>query len=342
MPTEAEEFDWDHRYDRDCPRPLPAEGDIDNNWNLIKPIANPDGAFNGGIDLVDNKVNKELAVCKRLVAIRGCNAHNYRRWRREMLVMRKLSHPNIPYYIDGFYTPERGSIYMQPCRLGNVSDWVSLIKTNLPFKMQEYFLWYILHEVAEAVLYMQTGFKSLADASSSHRDKVKGWVSLVHGDIRPDQIFMNNTQDDSRARALLGDFGFAQFIRPWNYTEVHDGPGAPSSSKAPEFPNEISDATDIFGLGATAQLYLLPSHKAKSGLARGWLTQLGVTESLDNLICCCVAVDALNRPTIWEVLKKLEWGLAEQERHGLHLSLLQGPLFRSLYPLDTAYPAYHM
>lgn len=334
MPTKAEEWDWSHRYHRDAGRPVPGEIDIDQNWCLVKSVANPDGGFNGGIDLVISKVNKELAVRKRLRSHPLCAEHDNLRWRREMLILRKLSHENIPYYIDGFYTLTRGSMYMQPCRLGSISDFVlSGRKALLSAKMQEFFLWYVLHEVAQAVLYMQTGFKNLADANRCARDRVKGWVSLVHGDIRPDQIFMNNTESDARVRVLLGDFGFSQFIRPWRRIEVHDGPGAKSSSKAPEFPGVISEATDVFALGATAQLYLVSTEKAKSGLAMGWLRKrAGVSHEMDEFVCRCVAVAPSERPSIREVLRMLEWGLAEQTKEGLGLKLLEGPLFKCLYP----------
>ncbi|ERF70034.1 hypothetical protein EPUS_03586 [Endocarpon pusillum Z07020] len=324
--------DWHNRYERDTCSPIPTSEDIDDSWRLVKSVANPDGGFNGGIDLVVNKHDGLLAVRKRLRPRPRCTGHDHMRWRREMLVLRKLDHHNIPKYYDGFFTPERGSLYMQPCRLGSVSDFVdSHRKKYLSLEMQEFFLWYILHEVAEAVLYMQTGFKCLADARRSHRDKVKGWVSLVHGDIRPDQIFLNNTESDPTTRVMLGDFGFAQFIKPWHSCEVHDGPGGKSSSKAPEFPSQISTATDIFGLGAVAQLYIAPCEKVKAGLNQGWLSQLHVSKELDSLVCRLVAVQPADRPTIREALQETEWGLKVREDRGLGLSLMAGPLFKCLY-----------
>lgn len=328
-----QEWDWHNRYERNTVRPEPATHDIDHNWRLLKSLVNPDGGFNGGIDLVDNKVNGELAVRKRLCAHPSIADHDSVRWRREMLVIRKLSHPNIPYYIDGFFTSRKGSLYMQPCRLGSVAKWLDTERKDyLSPAMQEYLLWHILHQVAEAILYMQTGFQNLADANRSTRDRARGWIVLVHGDIRPDQIFLNNPPNGPVVSALLGDFGFAQFIKPWHRTEVHDGPGCESSSKAPEFPCEISEATDIFGLGATAQLYLNQRERPLAGLRRGYLTRFRISDELDDLICSCLAVRAFHRPTIREVLEQLEWGLAQQRAEGLSLSLLNGPLFDVLWP----------
>ena len=330
MPTRSQEWDWNHRYERDTNRPNPAEHDIDHNWRLIKSIVNPDGGFNGGIDLVDNWVNGELAVRKRLRPHHGCTEHDSLRWRREMLIMRKLNHPNIPYYLDGFYTPDKGSIYMQPCRLGSLSNFIDRMHC-LDAYLREYMLWHVLHQVAQAVLYMQTGFQTLADANRSRRDKVQGWMVVVHADIRPDQIFLRNPENGPTITALLGDFGFAQFLKPWHRTEAHDGPGRASSSKGPEFPHEVSEATDIFGLGATAQLYVVPEEKVKSGLLPGWLRQFGISDELDELICSCCAHYPSLRPNIREVLEKLEWGLAQQTYEGLNLNMLQGPLFHGLW-----------
>lgn len=338
MPSSAELYDWEHRYTRECKRPEPVEYDIDDNWKLITSLVNPDGGFNGGIDLVENRNNKEIAVRKRLRPSRAYAREEYIRWRREMRMMRKLSHPNIPYFIDGFYTPSKGSIYMKACRLGSLNGFVSSRrqKTLTP-ELQELFLWHVMHDVAEAVLYMQTGFRTLADAKKSSREKVKGWVTLVHADIRTDQIFLDSTENDPTPRALLGDFGFGQFIRPWVRSERHDGPGAPTSSKAPEFPYEISEATDVFGLGVVAQMYLAPNRKVKHGFDRGWLSCFSKASTmLDELVFQCCATRARDRPNIRKVLEMLEWGLADMRQRGLRIEDVRGPLFKSLFTFPSS------
>jgi serine/threonine protein kinase len=343
MPTPSEEYDWIHRYDRDTRRPTPAEYDIDYKWDLVKHVVTSDGCFNGGIDLVENKTDKELAIRKRLCLRNEFGKQDFRRWRREMLILRRLRHPNIPYFIDGFYTPDKGSIYMQPCRLGSVAHFVDKRKHILPFEMQEFFLWHILHEVATAILYMQTGFKTLAEADSSKRDKVRGWLTLIHCDIRTDQIFLHNSEEEPEPAVLLGDFGFAQFIRPWRYTEQHDGPGGPSCSKAPEFPHEISPDTDVFALGITAQMYFRPTERPRQATPRGWLAQLGVSHELDKLVSSCCAHNPSHRPSIRKVLDKLKVGLDLQAQEGLTLKKLSGPLFKCLYHYaNTAYDRYDL
>lgn len=317
MPTKSEEWLWSQRHVASSKQRPPVHHDIDHEWSLVKSIVNPDGGFNGGIDLVKKKDNGELAIRKRLRPHKTCDEHDCIDWLREMLIMRKLNHPNIPYYIDGFVTPKRGSLYMQPCRLGSVNKFVDQRKYILPFEMQEYFLWYILHEVAQAVLYLQTGFETLADWKNARSDELEGWLCIVHGDIRTDQVFLDNNKSDPTPRVLLGDFGFSQFIKPWHRTEEHDGVGGRSHSKAPEFPGEVSSATDIFGLGALAQLYLRPHEKVKAGLRTGKLTKVGLSHDLDELICDCVAFHPADRPSVFTVLRKLEWGLRAQKKKGL-------------------------
>jgi serine/threonine protein kinase len=333
MPTETEIWDWDHRYDLDTRRPIPAEKDIDQNWRQIKSIVGGEGAFNGGIDLVKHKDTKELAVRKRLRPHKRIHEHDYMRWRREMLILRRLRHHNIPYFIDGFYTPEKGSIYMHACRLGSLSMFADGgVRHSIPPKTQEFFLWYVLHQVAEAVLYLQTGFSDIEEANRSKRDKVKGWVTLVHGDIRMDQIFLDTSKSHDGPRVLLGDFGFGQFIKPWHRTEVHDGPLCKSSSKPPEFPEEISEATDVFGLGATAQLYITPPDvKVKAGLSKGWLTKFNISRTLDELVCDCVSNKASNRPSIRVLLTMLECKLNALAKDGYYPRLIADSLFKALY-----------
>lgn len=343
VPTQTEDWDWVHRYETDTLRPVPGEHDIDNEWVVKESLVNPDGGFNGGIDLVTKIVGFQYAIRKRLISRPDCAKYDSQRWKREMLILRKLRHPNIPFYIDGFYTPAKGSIYMQACRLGSLADFFDSgrFMTISPVKC-EYFLWYVLYEIATAILYLQTGFKNLADANSSSRPKVKGWVSIVHGDIRPDQIFIHNTVSDTRPRALLGDFGFGQFLKPWAPTDSHDGPGSKSRSKAPEFPEEISTATDIFGLGATAQLCIRPREHVKKGLKAGLLSsdisanQISCKRFFDELICSCVCTSPAERTTIREFLTLLEEEHHESGEYGRWaVDLRKLPLsemFKALYP----------
>lgn len=338
MPSESQEFDWRHRFrqaDGDPTRPMPANYNIDLRWRVMKPLADADGGFNGGIDLVDKQesTRRIMAVRKRLQPRPGCEAHDCHRWENEMLILRKLNHPNIPYYIDACFTREKGSLYMQPCRLGSLADFIYKDRKQLlNTRLQEFFLWYVLHQVAQAILYLQTGFKTLAEANNARRDKMEGWVTLVHADIRPDQIFLHSTDSDTTPQVKLGDFGFGQFIKPWHEVERHDGPGGASNSKPPEFPGEISVDTDIFGLGATAQLYLRPDKKIQCGIDEVWLTQRTVVSpELAKFICKCVKARAVQRTTILQALETLEWALQAQRDQGLSLAMLSGPLFQGLY-----------
>jgi serine/threonine protein kinase len=314
---ESMESDWAHRYERATKRPVPGSKSIDGDWMVKKTITNADGAFNGGIDLVQNIKTGEVGIRKRLLPRPGCAAHDSARWKREMLILRKLDHPNIPYYIDGWHTTERGSLYMQACLLGSLSDFIDggLAGRLLPH-VHEYFLWYVMRQVGSAILYMQTGYYGLRAANRSKApSKVPGWVSVVHADIRPDQIFLHATSDTWSPCALLGDFGFGQFLKPWEPTPRHDGPGGRSSSKGPEFPAQISLTTDIFGLGATAQIYLVPERKPVAGLARGELSRkTGVSDDLDFLVCACVASAPADRPGIRSVMATLDAGLDAQQK----------------------------
>ena len=338
MATTQEAYDWEHRYTRESRRPQPAQEDIDYNWRVITSIVHADGAFNGGIDLVENLVNTELAIRKRLRPTGVYGREEHLRWRREMLMMRKLSHPNIPYYIDGFFSPNKGSIYMQACRLGSLRGFIkSRRQTMLTGELQELFLWHVLHDIALAIFYMQTGYKTLADAKRHPRhEKRSGWISVAHCDIRPDQIFLHNSKDDPTPRALLGDFGFAQFLKPWVRYEGHDGRGAATSSKAPEFPHQISEATDVFGLGIVAQMYLNPGQKLRHGFNRLWLHhQTGASPMLDTCIRQCCATKPADRPNIKRVVETLEWGLSEMRRYGHRIENVTGPLFKSLYAFPS-------
>ena len=72
---------------------------------------------------------------------------------------------------------------------------------------------------------------------------------------------MNNLENGLVESALLGDSGSLNS----SSRGIAPRPGARSSSRAPEFRDEISEATDTFGLGATAQPNLIQEKKVKSG-----------------------------------------------------------------------------
>lgn len=327
--------DWDRRYHSRTSRPSPARTNIDIEWEVIQSISNPDGAFNGGIDLVQHKKSKEMCIRKRLCAKRRCPGNDYLSWRREMLVMRKMSHPNIPYYVDSCYNPGKGSLYMQPCRFENLSQWCDHGMARLSPTMKEFFLWYVLQQVGQAILYMQTGFKTLAEADRADTSRVSGWVSLVHADIRTDQIFIDQAREDvnhgDTPRVLLGDFGFSQFIHPWRQTERHDGIGAGCRSKAPEFPAQISLKTDVYALGATAQMYLFPDANIKRGVSRGYFVKYGISVTLDDLICDCVEISPADRPGIRNVLRRVELRLKQYDDQGWSSSMIKPSWFKPIY-----------
>jgi serine/threonine protein kinase len=347
--TPQQDYDWRHRYVNPTSRNAnlrepPVTTSIDHEWRLIKSLADPCGAFNNGIDLVDHRETGELAVRKKL------RIHDFRHvstekeirlWMHEMLVLRKLRHPHTPYYCDGWADLDRGlgSIYMEPCRLGSVRDFVrpgrhlELLRTK-----REYLLWHILHGVAEAILYMQTGYKTLAEANrreNRHRPMVKGWVCLVHCDIRPDQIFLNDTQTSRKPLVRLGDFGCSQFMKPWHDSEPYDGDLIPHSTKPPEFPAEMSRKTDVFALGAVAQMYAKYGSPPGTAAARGYFTDEGYTTMLDDLVYSLVARYPSDRPSIREVLAVTGRALEIHEECGVSLSGLPSGLFDKLWSWPT-------
>ena len=323
--TITDQWDWDHRYEREA-ETIPGAKSIDHKWRVDLELPYPDGGFNAGIHLVSNRKDRRVAVRKVLKPHHKLGTMT-EQWRREMLMMRRFNHPNIPFFVEGWCSDKGGSIYMEPCRFGNANDfsenpWPVGIKP----RFRELIVWYMMREIATAVLYLQTGFRDLEEANDARRSKKRTWITAVHGDIRPDQVFFtdpistNGKPGQGPPRVLLGDLGATQFIRPGNVTEAHDGGlKRMGGSKPPEFPQQISPFTDIYDIGAFAWLFLSPNLQQTDMFEdppSGLFIQYDVGYELDSLLTRCLRKNPNERPTIRLLLDVCEKNVKQLEAAG--------------------------
>lgn len=189
----------------------PSRENIEHQFKLVKSIKNG-GGLNEGINIVKSRKSGNSLVQKKLPI-------DYEDGLREILFLNVLKHPNIITYIDAYIPLGRSStgpsLYLEYCELGTLQD---LIKTYLmqndryPKKAQAYiperFIWHVLESMASALLYIHHGQSS----DKYHAISPKNWPSIVHRDIKPDNIFLRKSPGSEYPVVVLADF-VSPFLR---------------------------------------------------------------------------------------------------------------------------------
>ena len=153
---------------------------LNNRYKIIRQL----GRGASGVTLLANDKNKsQVVVIKRFFVNQSSKEHS---WEKEIMVLRGLSHPNIPSYLDHFeYTDEIGISY--PCL---VQEYVGGVSLEDECKTQKYTLEEVL-VIASKILSIVAYLQSLAPA-------------VLHRDIKPANIIRNENGELS-----LIDFGTA-------------------------------------------------------------------------------------------------------------------------------------
>ncbi len=204
MPSE-DLLQYERLYSLPDGRPRPSRKNIDHHFKLIKKLKNG-GGLNEGINIVRYKKNNNLFVQKKLPSA-------YRESEREILFLNVLKHPDIITYIDAYIPLGRShagaSLYMEYCELGTLQDLIEkYLKRNRQNPREphayipERFVWHVLESMASALLYIHHG----VSPDDYHAIHTKDWSSIVHRDIKPDNIFLRKSPDAEYPVPVLADF----------------------------------------------------------------------------------------------------------------------------------------
>ena len=210
-------------------------------WERVRTIGNADGAFNGGIAVCQRVRDGKVAVSKAFKNVPGIGFGS-NHWLHEILITRKLDHENVIAFLDAYCNPRAATMYMEPGDLGNLADLKDRMDARGQLLSQVYVLSFMT-QLAKALCYIHTGLNNDAaiEAAAAARtgfDRVPGWITILHCDIRSDQLFLKTprrgtvsaTQEWSNKEGApflpivkLGDFGLATFLNPGATEMTHWG-----------------------------------------------------------------------------------------------------------------------
>ncbi|MBW4495576.1 MAG: protein kinase [Oscillatoria princeps RMCB-10] len=183
---------------------------------------------------VNTKTQQPVVIKQFQFAQLGANWGEYNAIEREIKVLRRLKHPSIPRYLDFFQTA--GGF----CMVQEYKDAESAA-TSRSFSPQE------IKQIAISVLEILVYLQSMKQP-------------VIHRDIKPENILI-----DGQMKVYLVDFGFARM-----------GGGEVAASSVvkgslgfmpPEqlFNRQLTEASDLYGLGATLICLLTGTKSADIG-----------------------------------------------------------------------------
>ena len=106
----------------------------------------------------------------------------------------------------------------------------------------EAFVWHCYQQLSEALAYIHTGYDAVSKRYQTQPLSSGAWTPIIHGDIKPMNIFVNPFQYGSLPSLVLGDFGNSRIQ-----------PGRALIGTVPWLPPEVpaySVQSDVWGIGA--------------------------------------------------------------------------------------------
>ncbi|KAF3921820.1 hypothetical protein AA313_de0205149 [Arthrobotrys entomopaga] len=299
---------------------LPKSDNYEKNFQIVK--KHNSGAFGATaiLKVLESATSKWKAVVRpgtKIIGKRICLKDSKtvaRSYDREVKMLSTIKGGKNILKILGFHKSERGDpyghIFTEFCELGDVEALFKKYGDARKY-MPEGFLQQLTLDMSKALLFLERGSDSLSQS------RKPGWISIIHNDIKPNNIFMKSRPRGSKSVYpifVMGDFGLAS-----KATE-------PAEPSCPHYmsPRRIDDAKsrrqrpstqmdDIFSVFVS--MFLLCTHEFSFHTLRDGIEPLDFkkprefkapyTPWFGSLICKGCTADEKFRPTAREALEKI-------------------------------------
>ena len=168
--------------------------------------------------LAEDESGLKVVVKRFSFASPGASWEAFREHEREIAVLRELSHPSIPRFLDAFHGDDGFSL---------VQQWIDA----RPLSARQSFAPGELEAIAEKLLEVLVYLQARTPA-------------VVHRDIKPDNILMTDA-----GRVYLVDFGLARSVHDSSSTIAVGTPGFMPPEQM--LGHRLGPSADLYGLGAT-------------------------------------------------------------------------------------------
>ncbi|KAI5965967.1 KIN3 [Candida pseudojiufengensis] len=285
---------------------------MNNEYEALEVIGK--GSY-GTVRKVRNKLDNSILVRKE-IEYKSMNNQERNQIISELRILKELNHKNIVKYYahDHIVNSKTIHIYMEYCSGGDLSNYIREFKNNNE-NVPEEFIWQVLVHTLSALYRCHYGSDiskvNFNDSTidDENRPKINSDSIIIHRDIKPDNIFVENDL------IKLGDFGLAKMLTTSNdFAKTYVGtPYYMSPEVLMDEP--YSPVCDIWSLGCV--LYelcnLQPPFQAKTHLQlqakikRGNIPSINpiYTPQLRAIIKDCITVDPEERPTCYDLMNSL-------------------------------------
>ncbi|ESZ95523.1 hypothetical protein SBOR_4108 [Sclerotinia borealis F-4128] len=200
--------------------------DIRHQYKIVHTIDSGDGdigGMNGGVHVVRLKATSKIYVEKRFKKDSLETRQNGKPGLGvvEILITHRMKHGGLANYISAFIAPDTvhptsASLYLEFCNLGSLDDLIKCysqcLHTNEAARIPERFAWHAISGLCDALSYLWGGKSFVTNEKDRGTGPVKGWKSIVHRDMKPDNILMRSRTSHVTSNypyLVISDFGMA-------------------------------------------------------------------------------------------------------------------------------------
>lgn len=224
---------------------LPAGRIVANRYEILASLG--EGGMGAVYRAHDKELDEEIAL-KILLPDRLGDPAMLARFRREVKIARKITHPNVCRVFDFGEDEGLRFLTMEFVHGETLRHWLSSQKTPSP----------------ERAL---TWFEQIARGVAAAHDK-----GVIHRDLKPENILVRRDRDDMDDQIVVADFGLAREPEKDTKRTTANTAGTPAYMSPEQLRGEDLDArSDVFALGIVG-FELLAGHSPFGSGSRGEVT----------------------------------------------------------------------